>query len=217
MRGETFSALCATLASRNYFNPLPSCEGRRLQKRQTAQPYQISIHSPHARGDRPRKKSGLSREISIHSPHARGDYQPTAPPRPADYFNPLPSCEGRPFCRNLLDRFNHFNPLPSCEGRLFSSHRISINVYFNPLPSCEGRPVQPRHPMPCSDFNPLPSCEGRLKSFALTASVRVFQSTPLMRGETQADICAHAGLYYFNPLPSCEGRRDAKAALWPIR
>ena len=33
-------------------------------------------------------------------------------------------------------------------------------------------------------FNPLPSCEGRPKSFALTATVRVFQSTPLMRGET---------------------------------
>ena len=33
----------------------------------------ISIHSPHARGDKGTNRFGDTIEISIHSPHARGD------------------------------------------------------------------------------------------------------------------------------------------------
>ena len=33
----------------------------------------ISIHSPHARGDYRRIMDFISHDISIHSPHARGD------------------------------------------------------------------------------------------------------------------------------------------------
>ena len=80
----------------------------------------------------------------------------------------------------------------------------------------------------CRHFNPLPSCEGRQDLPTPLPRVVVFQSTPLMRGETSgvlALIITHwisihsphargdvakalAQLFKsdFNPLPSCEGR-----------
>ena len=89
----------------------------------------ISIHSPHARGDDNLHECGLDRLISIHSPHARGDASP-APAAPA-----------------IL---RHFNPLPSCEGRQDRGENPAGTVYFNPLPSCEGRQslqiILPAHP-----------------------------------------------------------------------
>ena len=82
---------------------------------------------------------------------------------------------------------------------------------------------------PRNNFNPLPSCEGRQKHTQKGYTLSVFQSTPLMRGETSMPqtlpahppISIHSphargdatGLALlplqnnFNPLPSCEGRR----------
>ena len=146
----------------------------------------ISIHSPHARGDpAPAKITARVRPISIHSPHARGDTPVNVPFSPKSDFNPLPSCEGRP-------QLSVPEWLPEC--------------YFNPLPSCEGRPAMSM------------KCARRYR----------FQSTPLMRGETEYNpiensdryisihsphargdydgICGRGQNSYFNPLPSCEGR-----------
>ena len=75
------------------FNPLPSCEGRRgcctccgcimafqstpLMRGETPRPDNrhadrtISIHSPHARGDKSPSDTTITIKISIHSPHAR--------------------------------------------------------------------------------------------------------------------------------------------------
>ena len=80
------------------------------------------------------------------------------------------------------------------------------------------------------NFNPLPSCEGRPLFTDSLSSYTIFQSTPLMRGETlqsfrpfrPSSISIHSphargddihSLFFckdrdFNPLPSCEGRRD---------
>ena len=190
--------------------------------------------------------------ISIHSPHARGDRPRCIRRSTHNYFNPLPSCEGRLFHairekrRRLFqstplmrgetrigwtiwpDR-GHFNPLPSCEGRpgernrcandhefqstplmrgetangascfltqyisIHSSHArgdpLSIivpsplSVHFNPLPSCEGRQADQSGGKRAAHFNPLPSCEWR-----------------------QNERHIHHSGHYFNPLPSCEGR-----------
>ena len=99
------------------FNPLPSYEGRqwRLWREEPTteisihSPHtrgdvlhwswqrvsQISIHSPHTRGDGAKNYATMAATISIHSPHTRGD-RPSAPEAPpANYFNPLPSHEGR--------------------------------------------------------------------------------------------------------------------------
>ena len=149
--------------------------------------------------------------ISIHSPHARGDHLNPKILTDKKDFNPLPSCEGRPSVRDNPPRYRHFNPLPSCEGR--------------------PKMIAPPTMMP-RNFNPLPSCEGRLVCLSLHRLIPKFQSTPLMRGETdvvtgyevtlsisihsphaRGDLWwIHSFLYerYFNPLPSCEGRLIAK-------
>ena len=49
MRGETRSLKNSILFA--HFNPLPSCEGRRVPRRKVELDQEISIHSPHARGD----------------------------------------------------------------------------------------------------------------------------------------------------------------------
>ena len=57
-----------------HFNPLPSCEGRRLCEWKVPARTTISIHSPHARGDGNQCPiCRCQKRISIHSPHARGD------------------------------------------------------------------------------------------------------------------------------------------------
>ena len=57
------------------------------------------------------------------------------------------------------------------------------------------------------NFNPLPSCEGRRCCGIYKKILGGFQSTPLMRGETEAVYISSTTLRNFNPLPSCEGRR----------
>ena len=84
-------------------------------------------------------------DISIHAPHARGDRNPVILIHVNSNFNPHPSCEGRllhDLWQLLLCR--HFNPRPSCEGRLSIIRLSNSNVNFNPRPSCEGRPIKIR-------------------------------------------------------------------------
>ena len=73
MRGET-SVPAQNTALHQYFNPLPSCEGRLGVTTNQQMIAAISIHSPHARGDVTRWATASSTRISIHSPHARGDH-----------------------------------------------------------------------------------------------------------------------------------------------
>ena len=89
--------LYAPVLSASYFNPLPSCEGRPIPGLAAIYFKEISIRSPHARGDlfrvnfckiisqfqsaplmrgetiRQMKPLPCSVTISIRSPHARGD------------------------------------------------------------------------------------------------------------------------------------------------
>ena len=77
----------------------------------------VSIHAPHARGDKACRSRSAAVKVSIHAPHARGDrtWSRRLPIRGG--FNPRPSCEGRPAgpCPARLGA--SFNPRPSCEGR----------------------------------------------------------------------------------------------------
>ena len=128
-------------------------------------------------------------------------------------FQPFPRFQSAPLMRgetlgaSLGTRQSNFNPLPSCEGRL--TRVCTQNFVYN--------------------FNPLPSCEGRLTSLRANSSSSVFQSAPLMRGETdriaarqrhgeisirsphargdQIAELIEAIKRDFNPLPSCEGRQ----------
>ena len=62
-------------------------------------------------------------------------------------------------------------------------------------------------------FNPLPSCEGRQRFSQPCVMLEKFQSTPLMRGETENSVRLGSSPRNFNPLPSCEGRRCRRE--WP--
>ena len=156
--------------------------------------------------------------------------------------------------RGFLKNFekNYFNPLPSCEGRRCDALCLDGYTHFNPLPSCEGRQKPYFFRNSRAYFNPLPSCEGRRRLAVLRAAASPFQSTPLMRGETfrrsprrfhppisihsphargdvevvpedydelisihsphaRGDACSWTVKNIksdFNPLPSCEGRHD---------
>ena len=78
--------------------------------------------------------------ISIHSPHARGDGGGTAVFCPPNYFNPLPSCEGRPAVDDLSLFIFAFQSTPLMRGETRAgSERLPWAKHFNPLPSCEGR------------------------------------------------------------------------------
>ena len=107
------------------FNPLPSHEGRRglgenLQKQRDFNP--LPSHEGRLGGV---FFLSPSVQISIHSPHTRGDNGAIQVTWTAIYFNPLPSHEGRPVHRINDSANKHFNPLPSHEGRpvLFRSGR----------------------------------------------------------------------------------------------
>ena len=154
--------------------------------------YKISIHSPHARGD---KRASLLKsllQISIHSPHARGDASSRVVIVHQNYFNPLPSCEGRRWEILHNAHLQYFNPLPSCEGRLVSHMVLTRIFYFNPLPSCEGRP--------CA----LPS----------VSAEQVFQSTPLMRGETVLDLHRAGWSRISIHSPHARGDLTARLTCW---
>ena len=80
-----------------YFNPLPSCEGRRFEPTEVSRRYAFQS-TPLMRGETgATPKGGARRGISIHSPHARGDRIGWTIWPDRGHFNPLPSCEGRRF------------------------------------------------------------------------------------------------------------------------
>ena len=55
------------------------------------------------------------------------------------YFNPLPSCEGRPSGQQKPPADSNFNPLPSCEGRLiFSFNQLPLQLISIHSPHARG-------------------------------------------------------------------------------
>ena len=144
----------------------------------------VSIHAPHARGDRQQIIFHHGQCVSIHAPHARGD-----PP-----------------------------PLP-----IFRPDRVSIHA---PHARGDAVPRRPRSRLPVSIH--APHARGDRNRSNAMGAVRMFQSTPLMRGATSYEcdrrqipaVSIHAPhargdnlchdrpriFYCFNPRPSCEGR-----------
>ena len=113
----------------------------------------------------------LFAKISIHSPHARGDNSSDLQLTDSSDFNPLPSCEGRPAGTIPSLPISKFQSTPLMRGETTTGYvdvaKIPISIHS-------------------------PHARGDVKSFALTATVRVFQSTPLMRGETRETKAATA-------------------------
>ena len=168
----------------------------------------ISIHAPHARGDRHGMALRQLRAISIHAPHARGDktmsmadelsfaFQSTPLMRGATrqgyaYMEAHPISIHAPHARGDQHEPEHvdepppFQSTPLMRGATPSEVSHSICAYdFNPRPSCEGRRTSSATSPDSANFNPRPSCEGR-------------------HGNGYGDVLPNG---YFNPRPSCEGR-----------
>ena len=72
----------------------------------------ISIHAPRVRGDLGQQPAGAQDVISIHAPRVRGDAVLRCSPWRAGYFNPRPSCEGRPVSRFIFSMVRKFQSTP---------------------------------------------------------------------------------------------------------
>ena len=204
-RGDTMCFI--NLPCLIYFNPLPSCEGRRKWCRREWPPEQFQS-TPLMRGETTltlaliylmlfqstplmRGETHMASEsvqdvrISIHSPHARGDATAGEGKQQTKLFQSTPLMRGETRLAIQSVSKSPFQSTPLMRGEtMFRYAPRGQSNHFNPLPSCEGRQDQSLQARVAEDFNPLPSCEGRL-SFA--DALLVF--------------------LYFNPLPSCEGRR----------
>ena len=110
--------------SKDDFNPLPPCGGRRVAEEQRERLWMISIHSLRVEGDREivvnaQKQTTFQstpsvwretpadneiirlRNISIHSLRVEGDKMPPVLCHHRRHFNPLPPCGGRRDVRKL--------------------------------------------------------------------------------------------------------------------
>ena len=115
MRGETPARLNIFQASG--FQSTPLMRGETWAGQICGSDLQISIHSPHARGDITVLNSAVDRLISIHSPHARGDTAVAGSLNAFDISIHSPHARGDHCKINTIAVYGHFNPLPSCEGR----------------------------------------------------------------------------------------------------
>ena len=125
-------------------------------------------------------------EISIHSPHARGDPRGAAGNSVYAYFNPLPSCEGRRATDTATNYLpDDFNPLPSCEGRRRCGGRAPIPVYISiHSPHARGDVIARIQKRGHTHFNPLPSCEGRpLRAAKRFSRASISIHSPHARGD----------------------------------
>mgnify|MGYP007053819772 CR=1 FL=1 len=127
----------------------------------------ISIHSPHARGDRRARRRIKRRKISIHSPHARGDKSADASGMPSMHFNPLPSCEGRHDLEREIE-----------EARAISIHSPHARGDTSWTAGIQQRIISIHSP----------HARGDGAEYTRSAPYEKFQSTPLMRGETRYPI-----------------------------
>ena len=185
MRGETHET-GSVAVSLNDFNPLPSCEGRLQLCHIGDRTLDISIHSPHARGDRERpRRVNSCTLISIHSPHARGDKIARCVRARCANFNPLPSCEGRrfrfvsrsgwsktKFQSTLLMRGethddegkvvqDEFQSTPLMRGETVIQTACPVILIISiHSPHARGDPSLQSPGARRGNFNPLPSCEG---------------------------------------------------------
>ena len=143
MRGETGGA-ARRRAGPSYFNPLPSCEGRPRAGQRPAPAERISIHSPHARGDRVRSALHITPRISIHSPHTRGDEDVKAFNLENLKFQSTPLTRGETRKKIRLQPDIAFQSTPLTRGETTALPEMAAtSCHFNPLPSHEGRQHKP--------------------------------------------------------------------------
>ena len=167
------------------FNPLPSCEGRRRHWLQHHQRRNISIHSPHARGDAALGFDWTLFFISIHSPHARGDTR----------------SNGNVWLQKISIHSPHAR---GDSAALFSSFDA---VAFQSTPLMRGRPPSSFAPSVDASISiHSPHARGDDIGYRMAEINGISIHSPHARGDGCVSIWMPF-LLNFNPLPSCEGRR----------
>ena len=156
--GKTRGKFCS------YFNPLPSCEGRRSQwsmkklskafqstplmrgetriRRETTRDEQNFNPLPSREGRREVELDDVSdQRISIRSPHARGDKSEIIRAANSQKFQSAPLTRGETSREELLLGCMRISiRSPHARGDFPAAPDVLRYYHFNPLPSCEGRP-----------------------------------------------------------------------------
>ena len=145
--------------------------------------------------------------ISIHSPHARGDSSSCVVIVHQDYFNPLPSREGRLSQARYYAHAETFQSTPLTRGET-SIAIFSQSAYaFQSTPLTRGETYGCAVCLFCKHFNPLPSREGRHGNHHYPYRYRAISiHSPHARGDS-VEYTHQKQLCHFNPLPSREGRQ----------
>ena len=147
-----------------YFNPLPSCEGRRRRNPHRLQEDNFNPLPSCEGRPAPAHAAPAAEHISIHSPHARGDDE-------ADHlygwdvkFQSTPLVRGE----TLLRRFRRV--------------QVKISIH-SPRARGDARPTRRRGRPPRISIH-SPHARGDWRRSAEHDDPAQFQSTPLVRGET---------------------------------
>ena len=116
-----------------------------------------------------------------------------------------PHARGDQTARGFTAHWMDFNPLPSCEGRLASIAVTIADENFNPLPSCEGRRGFKTRIMRPKIFQSTPLMRGETRQHHPRHDTIQFQSTPLMRGETWESARTDRTVPTFQSTPLMRG------------
>ena len=167
---------------------------------------QISIRSPHTRGDCELWHPYNQTQISIH-PLIRGETYPKRQSPCCPYFNPLPSYEGRRFSPSPSNSDPKFQSTPLMRGETFRSVTEYHECIFQSTPLMRGETKAPTSESPAGVFQSTPLMRGETVPVSgLHRSQPISIHSPHARGDARrrADFRQSAD---FNPLPSYEGRR----------
>ena len=184
MRGETPTD--RPLSAIATFQSTPLMRGETLDSAKQDHSIYISIHSPHARGDLAFTSSTQSQRTFQSTPLMRGETSQARYYAHAETFQSTPLMRGETWKATITHATLKFQSTPLMRGEtsIFKSIRINRGISIH-SPHARGDTLA-RLPLSAQqrDFNPLPSCEGRLARTHDLAKLALFQSTPLMRGET---------------------------------
>ena len=222
MRGATLTRPPLTLVT--CFNSRPSCEGRRCEYATTEKKL-VSIHAPHARGDKTLVMV-IQTILFQFTPLMRGATGSEASSIRRTCFNSRPSCEGRhavagvlllahvsihaPHARGdqeqqeqFLEHMFQFTPLMR-GATSYAFYEIIRKVVSIHAPHARGDLCSSRFVASRSVSIHAPHARGDTEGH-FTMRGAVFQFTPLMRGATP-NSRATSEAKRFNSRPSCEGR-----------
>ena len=123
-------------------------------------------------------------------------------------FNPLPSCEGRRFCRFASLQTPRFQSTPLVRGETWLELKIHpykcISIHS---PHARGDASSANVSRILSISIHSPHARGDAPYPPRSAGNAISIHSPHARGDND-DVSALIALRHFNPLPSCEGRPD---------